>query len=414
VRILIISFYFPPDLSACSFRTGALLKNLLESLGPQDTVRVVTTIPNRYATFKVPAPECENHERLTIERIALCEQKNGMKDQLKAFFGFAREVLRRIQSERVDVVYATSSRLGTAALGALVARRCKAKLHLDIRDLFVKNLSDMLKGPTRLILPLLRLIERWVLRAADQISVVSPGFNETLRRAGVRVPLLLRTNGIDEEFLGHDYQRSGYQPPLILYAGNIGDGQGLSQLIPAAAIRLYGRYRFRIIGSGGRQRELEQSIQAAETEIGHPLGIEILPPMTRMQLIEHYAQADILLVHLNNYPAFRLVIPSKVFEYGATGKPIVAGLSGVSADFVTCHIPNAAVFEPCDVDGFVNALGRVTIAPTDRSAFIARYGRLAIVRKLAADIIALGCKPGTEPPRDGSVATVGRPPEALQ
>jgi len=395
VRIVIVSFYFPPDLGAGSFRTGALVKSLLENLGPDDTVRVITTAPNRYATLKTPAHGYENHGRLVIERIALADHKSGIKDQLRAFFGFAREVLRRVASERADVVYATSSRLGTAALGALVARRCKARLHLDIRDLFVKNMSDMLRGPARLALPLLCLIERWTFRVADQISVVSPGFNETLRRAGARASPLLRTNGIDEEFLGHDYHRcSGHQPPLILYAGNIGEGQGLSQLIPDAAARLYGRYQFRIIGDGGRRSELELRIKAAEAEAGHPLAIEMLPPMARIQLIEQYAQADILLVHLNDYPAFHLVIPSKIFEYGATGKPIVAGLSGVSADFVARHISNAALFAPCDVDGFVDAMSRLPIAPANRDAFIAEYSRPAIVRKLADDVIALGRKAG--------------------
>jgi len=395
VRIVIVSFYFPPDLSAGSFRTGALVKSLLENLGPEDTVRVITTAPNRYASFKTPAPEYENQGRLVIERIVLSDHKSSLKDQLRAFFSFAREVLRRTVSERADVVYATSSRLGTAALGALVARRSKARLHLDIRDLFVENMSEMLKGPIRLGLPLLRQVERWTFRSADQISVVSPGFNEALRRAGARVTPLLRTNGIDEEFLGHDYHRPGHQPPRILYAGNIGDGQGLSRLIPDAAARLHGRYQFRIIGDGGRQPELEQRIKTVEADIGHPLAIEMLPPMTRIELIEQYTQADILLAHLNDYPAFQLVIPSKIFEYGATGKPIVAGLSGVSADFVARHIPNAALFAPCDVDGFVDAIGRLTVAPTNRAAFIAEYSRLAIVRKLVGDITALGRKAST-------------------
>lgn len=395
MRIIIVSFYFPPDLSAGSFRTGALVQSVLDSLGPGDSVRVITTAPNRYATLKTPAPAYETRDRLTIERIPLWSHESGLKDQLRAFFGFGREVLRRVSAERADVVYATSSRLGTATLGALVARRCKARLHLDIRDLFAENMSDMLRGTARLALPLLRLLERWTFQAADQISVVSPGFYRPLLQAGATVTPLLRTNGIDEEFLGYDYSGPSHQPPLVLYAGNIGDGQGLSRLIPDAAARLHGRYQFRIIGDGGKRPELEQRIKAVEAEVGHPLAIEMFPPMKRTQLIEQYAKADILLVHLNDYPAFRLVIPSKIFEYGATGKPIVAGLSGVSADFVACHIPNAALFPPCDVEGFIDAIGRLTIAPTNRAAFIAEYGRLAIVRKLAADIIGLARKEGT-------------------
>lgn len=394
--IVIVSFYYPPDLSAGSFRTGALVEALLRKLGPGDSIRVLTTQPNRYASFQTPAPAIEESDRLRVERISLPRHESGLKDQLVAFFGFAREVLRRVRGERADVVYATSSRLGSAALGALVARRCKARLHLDIRDLFVDNMTDMLRGPMRAALPILRWIQQATFRSAAQISIVSPGFVEPIRSTGAKVVPILRTNGIDDEFLGPDFRGGGAEPPLVLYAGNIGDGQGLSRVIPDAAARLSGAFRFRVIGDGGRRAELEQRIEALEGELGRSLGIELLSPMKRQELIAQYAQADILLVHLNDYPAFRLVIPSKIFEYAATGKPVVAGLSGVSAGFAAENLANVALFEPCDVDGFVNALGRLTLGHTDRSAFIAKFSRRAILDELGKDVIRLGSAAGSQ------------------
>ncbi|KKB79392.1 hypothetical protein VW29_17685 [Devosia limi DSM 17137] len=389
MHIIIVSFYYPPDLSAGAFRTGALVNRLLNELGPDDTIRLLTTAPNRYASFQTPAPSFETHDRLTIERIPLSRHESGLKDQLFAFFGFAREVLRRLASERADVVYATSSRLGTASLGALSARRCRAKLHLDIRDLFVENMSNMLRGPARASLPLLRLIQRATFKAADQITIVSPGFAAPLARAGVRLTPILRTNGIDDEFIGRNFEGGRQGLPLIVYAGNIGDGQGLSRIVPDAAARLHGRFRFRIIGDGGKKSELNDRIKAVEHETSLSLAIEVLPPMNRALLMEHYRQADILLVHLNDYPAFRLVIPSKIFEYGATGKPILAGLAGVSADFVLKNLPNAEVFEPCDVDGLEQAVAGLTIGHTDRAAFVADFNRQTIAGQLAKDIVSL-------------------------
>lgn len=389
MRIVIISFYYPPDLSAGSFRTGALVEALMRKLGPADSVRVLTTAPNRYASFQTPAAALETHGKVTVERIALLRHESGLGDQLKAFFGFAREVMRRLKSEEADVVFATSSRLGSASLGALAARRCKAKLHLDIRDLFAENMSDMLRGPARVMLPVLRFLQKMTFRSADQISVVSPGFVDHVVAGGSRVTPVLRTNGIDDEFIGVDFHGGGGKPPVVLYAGNIGDGQGLSRLIPEAAARMRGLFRFRIIGDGGRRAELAQEIKATEARIGSPLDVELLPPMKRAQLMAEYGQADILLVHLNDYPAFRLVIPSKIFEYGATGKPIAAGISGVSATFVANHLANAELFAPCSVDGFVNALARLTLQHSDRTKFIAEFNRQSILNKLAREIIAL-------------------------
>ena len=412
MRVLIVSFYYPPDLSAGSFRTGALVKRLLQKLGPEDTVHVLTTAPNRYSTFQSDAPKDESQDRLTIERIELSAHEGGLKDQLVAFFGFARQVLKGVASERADVVYATSSRLGTAALGALVARRLRARLHLDIRDLFPENMSNMLRGPTRMLVPVLGFLEKWALRAADQISIVSPGFHDYVMARKPRSVPLLRTNGIDEEFLGPDFKGGGGQPPVILYAGNIGDGQGLSRVVPEAARLLHCRFRFRIIGDGGRRSELEREISSLEQRLGHKLDIEIMAPMKRAQLIEQYTLADVLLVHLNDYPAFRLVIPSKLFEYGATGKPILAGLAGVSADFVLQHIENAFLFEPCDAEGLAVGVDRLTIGHTERAEFIDKFNRTNILDCLADDIIALGQRTSSDEDHSDRCKLLHRAPKA--
>jgi glycosyltransferase involved in cell wall biosynthesis len=390
MRILILSFYYPPDLSAGSFRTGALVEALAARLGPQDSLHIITTMPNRYASYKSDTPAYEEHGNIRIDRIELPKHKSGFRDQAFAFTRFTLEVLRRTRGLEADIVFATSSRLMTATLGAVVARRLSARLYLDIRDLFTDTLTDILKGLARLLVPIFVTLERWTLRQACAISIVSPGFEAHVREICPHLELSLRTNGIDREFLDFDYNRAGNMPPVILYAGNIGEGQGLERLIPAAALKLVGRYRFRIIGDGGRRQALQAALAAAEAEAGQSLDVELLPPIDRKALLEHYARADILLLHLNDYPAFRRVLPSKLFEYGATGKPILAGVDGVAADFIKAHLPNAAVFAPCDAEGLMGGLERLPLEMTESGEFIACFSRDGVMKELAEDIIALG------------------------
>jgi hypothetical protein len=47
-RILLLSYFYPPDLSAGSFRSAALVKALRIQGGAQLQLDVVTTQPNRY------------------------------------------------------------------------------------------------------------------------------------------------------------------------------------------------------------------------------------------------------------------------------------------------------------------------------------------------------------------------------
>lgn len=391
MRVLLLTFYFPPDLSAGSFRSRALAKALSDELGPGDEVHVVTSKPNRYDTFDAQAPDRESKENLLITRFSVPEHHSGMADQAWSYVSYVSSVLREVgggAEEEYDLVYATSSRLMTGALGAMVANRLGAPLYLDIRDLFPINISELFGGkPQKAVVPFLRLLERWTLRNASRVSVVSPGFLDYLRSIRDDLDYRIFTNGIDQEFLEFDYHASrGSQGgrKVIVYAGNIGEGQGLEHVVPGAAERLEHDYEFWIVGDGGRRRKLER-----ELEIMDSPNVRVLDPVPREKLLNLYAQADVLFVHLNDYEAFRRVLPSKVFECAATGKPLLAGVEGVSRKFIVRHISNASVFSPCDVNGLIQALEELEMKTEDRDEFVERFRRAAIANEMAADVIDL-------------------------
>jgi len=50
-RILLLSFYYPPDLAAGSFRMEALVQALLKESSNNVQIDVITTQPNRYIAY---------------------------------------------------------------------------------------------------------------------------------------------------------------------------------------------------------------------------------------------------------------------------------------------------------------------------------------------------------------------------
>jgi len=56
LKILVLSFYFRPDLSAGSFRTTAVVDALKQKMPADGQVDVLTTLPNRYSSFSIEAP----------------------------------------------------------------------------------------------------------------------------------------------------------------------------------------------------------------------------------------------------------------------------------------------------------------------------------------------------------------------
>jgi glycosyltransferase involved in cell wall biosynthesis len=387
LKILVLSFYYTPDLCAGSFRAAALVDALLNSLPPNSQIDVVTTLPNRYSSFSVEAPAIENHSGLHVRRIALPAHQSGMIDQSKAFLTFYRQAMMHVEGRDYDLVFGTSSRLMTAVMAARVAKKKKAFLYLDIRDIFVDTVKDVLpKHLALFIKPVFSWLENWAVTRADKVNLVSQGFEGYFKTRYPRKQLSFFTNGIDAEFLNPDLAIVPYSPQneglvTVLYAGNLGEGQGLHAILPVLAKKLYGRVLFKVIGDGGRKDALRRALAEAGVE-----NVVLLPPVKRDALIQEYLKADVLFLHLNDYDAFKKVLPSKIFEYAAMGKPVWAGVSGYPAEFIEVEVENAAVFKPCDVVDAVAAFQRLELKDTARLDFIRKFSRTNIMKSMAADI----------------------------
>ena len=96
MNILILSFYFQPDLCAGSFRNTAFV-NSLKKIKQIKHIDVVTTMPNRYRSYVQLAPEKEIDGKVTINRFDIGSHNSGMLDQSKGFFNFAGSTLKHIK-----------------------------------------------------------------------------------------------------------------------------------------------------------------------------------------------------------------------------------------------------------------------------------------------------------------------------
>lgn len=393
VKILLLSFYYPPDLAAGSFRSEAMVKALRDQYGDNVFIDVLTTQPNRYYSYHEVGQACETSPGVRIRRISLPEHHSGFLDQARAFFYYAWGVNKVTRKHQYDVVLATSSRLMTAALGRWIARKLRIPLYLDIRDIFVENLPEML--PFRLgglLAKGFAFIEKWTIQGASKVNLVSAGFLPYFKTRYPSVDYSVFTNGVDDVFLTSQDgspKPAGNAPLNIVYAGNIGAGQGLHHIIPELAARLGNKATFKIIGDGGAVEALRTALK----EHGVEAYVELCLPVPRSDLVGIYRQADVLFLHLNSYSSLRRVLPSKLFEYAAMGKPIWAGLDGYSAEFVLEQIENAAVFPPCDTEKALEALASLTLGCYPRTGFRQHYARGTTMRAMVEDVMLIASNP---------------------
>ncbi|MEO6722065.1 MAG: glycosyltransferase family 4 protein [Ferruginibacter sp.] len=383
-RILYLSFYFEPDLCAGSFRNSPLAKELADQLKGTVEVDVITTLPNRYSTFESIASQFEKKENLTIHRILIPKHKSGFIDQMNSFKTYFLKTNKLIKHKTYDLVFASSSRLFTAYLGYSIARKLKVPLYLDVRDIFIDTMKDVIKNPVikTIILPFLKIIERKVFTYANHINLISGGFKTYFEKFNGPCYSTF-SNGIDPEFLNLPASLPHNRPyRLITYAGNLGEGQGLHIIVPEAAKMLGKKYRFLIIGDGGVKHKLISEIERLQLT-----NVELRNPVSRKELLEIYADSDFLFLHLNQYDAFKKVLPSKIFELGAYDKPIIAGVAGFSNEFIAEYISNRILFPPGEVEEMVKQLEVYKYHTSFRKDFKDQFKRETINREMSRSII---------------------------
>jgi len=384
-KILYLSFYFEPDLCAGSFRNSPLAKELSAQLGERGEMDVISTMPNRYNSYDVTAPALEQKGNMTIHRVSIPTHKSGYKDQMISFKTFFTKSKKLVKNKKYDLVFASSSRLFTAYLGYIIAKKQGVPLYLDMRDIFVDTINDILKNPLvkKSIVPILKYIEKKIFNYATHINLISAGFKPYFEQYQ-KPQYSFFTNGIDPEFLSLKASaKSSNERIIITYAGNIGEGQGLHKIIPIAAQELAEKYTFLIIGDGGAKKKLLNEINRYKVK-----NIEIKKPVNRKELIEIYNRSDFLFMHLNDYDALKKVLPSKLFELAAFDKPIIAGVAGYAYKFIADNISNSILFPPGDVDEMVKQLNNYIYHNEFRLQFLDNFKRDTINQKMASSILS--------------------------
>lgn len=386
-NILYISFYFEPDLCAGSFRNTPLAYEL--SKQNNISVDVVTTMPNRYHNYKTNVAEKECRTEIKINRFDIPPHKSSIVDQIISFFVFYCKVMKYTKNRKYDLVFASTSRFFSGYLAYRISLKKNIPLYLDVRDLFFDTIKNIYKGKIiSFLINKIRRLEPKVFKRASHINLISPAFHEYICRFKSN-NLTSFTHGIDEEFLVElKKKKNNLIIPVnrkvrkIVYAGNVGEGQGLHKILPAVSEATLGRFEFDIYGGGGAMNKLVDAVNAQNLK-----NINIFDPVKRCDLLDIYLGADILFLHLNDNEAFEKIIPSKIFELSCFNKPIMAGVSGYAANFLSSEIPDTYIFEPCNGDEMVSLMSKIKYSVPTRDTFINNYKRNVIDEKLVRSIM---------------------------
>ncbi len=194
-----------------------------------------------------------------------------------------------------------------------------------------------------------RLDERRHQRAMDAFTVVTDGLAR--RVAGLGKPVLVLRGGVDPDLF-----RPLARPPAavltVVYAGNFRPYQGVSTLLDAAEILVRRGEGLRLVFVGGSDRFPEVERRAREL-LGERLAVRGRVAYERMP--EALAEADVLVIPRPRSRTAAFGFPSKLAEYLATGRPVVATRVGDVERFVV-HGENGLLVPPGAPSALADAL----------------------------------------------------------
>lgn len=333
MKVLIVSQYFDPEVTAASLRLGTFADGLAAA---GHEVEVLCEVPNH------PAGVIEPHYR---RRVAVRRQMDGyrvthvwvwarpskgFRTRLASYGSYAAMAsLLGSAMGRPDVILASSPPLPVGLVGALLAARHRVPWVLDVRDLWPEvavALGELHEGAA---LSAATSLERLLYRSADAITVTTKPFRDYISERGARGRIEVVPNGTTRAWLAvgcTEPDREAAELPtdrfVWTYAGNLGIAQGLEAAVAAA--RLLGDgFQLHMVGDGAAREQLRELAGSGPPD--EVVFRDAVEPERAAQLMR---ASDALLVSLADRPALDRCVPGKLYHCCAVRRPVVVAAAG--------------------------------------------------------------------------------------
>lgn len=399
MRILFVCHYFPPEVNAPAART---FEHCRQWVRAGHDVTVVTCFPNHPHGKLFPGYRNKLWAREAIDGIKVvrvltyCAANRGkVRRSFNYLFFMTMTVAASLFASRKDVVITTSPELLNGLAGFFVSRIKRCPWVLEIRDLWPESIRAVGAIEKGALIRALEGIERFAYAAADRIVSVTDSFVGHIEARGGVGKVSVVKNGVDLRLFQNRPRDAALARKLGIdgrfvaaYVGTHGMAHGLDVML-ACAEKLAHRpdIAFLMVGDGAEKARLQRERDARGLKNIIMIGLQ---PKTMMPAI--WSITDVSLVLLRKSELFTKVIPSKIFESMAMGKPIVLGVEGESLSIIRDADAGIGI-EPENAEALAAAICRLA---DDRALYqrLAANGRDYVAthfdrRKLAGDFLAV-------------------------
>ena len=396
-RILVISQFFQPDITAAAFRiseTVTLLRKVAD-------VRVITAVPHKAQVSERIVPADPGVARVSIWPY----RRGGAIHYVLHYLSFVVTAVwagtkLALRGWRADVIWASSPPL-TVGIAANVLRRVmRCPLVLDVRDIWPESaVGAKMIAADGLLFRLGKILEKRIYARAARLTCVSRSMQEYLMAASGK-PVHVVYNGVVSACPPHS--ELAQVKRRFLYAGNLGRAQGLHALLTAfahsrRASSLLEGWTVELVGAGALEDELRKRVAELDLEG----SIQFRGVLSKPAALAEMRNSAALFINLLDHAVFALTVPSKVFDYMLADRPILFGVDNSEARAILHESGGNVGFITNDVQSLAAAM--IDLATRLEQLQILAQGNSAIVRSrytreesTAELLVALGAAQGNE------------------
>ncbi len=361
LRILFLSHYFPPEVNAPANR---LFEHASHWIAGGHQVTVICPAPSAphgrlYENYENAFWDEEEVDGIRVIRLwtFIAANRGRIRRVLNYVSYMVSSLLALCIVRRHDVLVATTPQFFCGISGAFASVFRKEAFVLEVRDIWPESVEAVGAVRHRFILLFIHKLADFMYSRALRIVTVGEGYRSRLIELGIdEQKLVVIPNGIEAGWIA-----TGGVPNLdiadhrfvVSYVGTLGLAHGLSVLLKAAGQLPEDEYQFLIVGDGAENEMLRREV--ARLRLRNITFTGLLP---RDEVPQILRRSDACLVHLRSHAAFESVLPSKLFESMAAGKPIILGARGYAANLLQ-EAKAGLVIEPENAGQLTEAIIRL-------------------------------------------------------
>lgn len=404
MRILFVSHYFYPEVGAPQTR---ILETAQRLSARGHEVTVLTGFPN-YPDGVIPHPyrgrvlARERVGEVQVVRSAVYPAPNrGFGRRLLNHTSFAlSSVIASPLVSGPEAIVAETPPLFTAAAAVAISRRRRCPLVLNVADLWPESAVQLGALRNRTAIELAEHLERFAYRHAARITVPTAGMRSILLERGEPAEKVVHLpNAVDVDRFDGGGDPAPVPPARVIYCGTVGMAQGVGTLLEAAEHldRAGERPEILIVGDGAEREELAERARRRGLH-----GVRFEGRVDGQRVPALLQSAHVAVLCLRDLPLFEDALPTKLLEYMAAGRPVVASAAGDAARLLE-RAQGGVSCPPGDPQALADAIRRILHDPhrarelglNGRRYVRAHYSREAFVARLEQIILAAAAqRPG--------------------